>query len=101
LKTNKAALKGYLFRYIKSLSEALNNVESWEPPVAPSQPIPVNSILGESLTRSPAPSEMMRQSFESATFQLMKEHPKEVKTKFPELLQWRNAVDQRRINSQV
>ncbi|MDB5223378.1 MAG: hypothetical protein JWN83_2045 [Chitinophagaceae bacterium] len=81
---------------IKSIAEALNNEVPWEPPFPPSQPIPVNSILGESLTIPPAASETMRQSFENASLELMNQRPADVKRKYPELFQWKNAVDQRR-----
>jgi phospholipase C len=82
---------------IQSLLETITTEVLSPPPLPPSQPIPVNSILGESLTKEPAASETMRQSFENASLELMKQRPADVKRKFPELFQWKNAADQRRL----
>lgn len=86
---------------IKSISAALNNEVPWQPPLPPSQSIPVNSILGESLTTPPKGSESMRQSFEKASLDIMNERTAEVKKKYPELFQWKNTIDQRRSNQPV
>jgi len=81
---------------IKSISEALNDKPAAPPPSPPNQAIAVNSILGESVLKPPAPSETMRQSFEKASIDMMNQRPKDVKRKYPDLFQWKNAVDNRR-----
>ena len=81
---------------IKSISEALTNDKIIEPPVAPSVSIHVTSILGESIANPPEPSMSMRQAFESAALNLIRDHPEDVKKKYPELFRWKNAIEKRR-----
>lgn len=81
---------------IKNISSALNNEQGRVPPPPPHQAIEVFSILGESLSKAPATSESMRQAFEKSSRDIMEQRPLEVKKKYPDLFQWKNAVDNRR-----
>ncbi|MGI8580742.1 MAG: hypothetical protein ACR2KX_00975 [Chitinophagaceae bacterium] len=53
-------------------------------------------LPGTGLFKPPAPSETMRQAFEDTSREIMNQRPRDVKRKYPELFQWRNAVDSRR-----
>ena len=83
---------------IKSISETLNNEKVMIAPAPPNQAIPVHSILGESLLNAPTESETMRRSFESASLEIINARPGDVKRKYPELYQWKNAIIKRRTN---
>lgn len=79
---------------IASITEALTNEVSWVPPVPPSAPITVNTALGKTIET--APSDEMTKSFEYAANQLMEQKPAETGKKYPELFQWKNAVENAR-----
>ena len=81
---------------IKSISEALTNEIQWLPPQAPNNPIAVHSVLGELISKPPASSETMRRAFEEASEDLMQRRPADVERKYPQLFQWKNAMEQRR-----
>jgi len=83
---------------IKSISDALTNDISWEPPQAPTQAINAHSIIGETIAKTPGPNESMRQAFEAASQDIMQQRSVDVKRKYPQLLQWKNAVEKRRTN---
>jgi len=78
---------------LASISNALNNENTWLAPLPPSLSINVSSALGDTITSAPG---AMAQSFELAAQQLIAQNPDGVGTKYPELLQWKDAVDKAR-----
>jgi len=79
---------------IRSVSEVLENIKPFAPPNAPSVALDVKTALGESI--AVAPDSPMRQSFEEAGRQMLEQKPAEVRKKFPELFQWKDAADKAR-----
>ncbi|MVM35465.1 hypothetical protein GO755_35920 [Spirosoma sp. HMF4905] len=79
---------------IASLSAALSDTSSLQPTPPPAGPIFVQSALGDTIATPP--DSAMGQSFEQAARQMMTLKPKKVRDKYPELYQWKAAVDQAR-----
>ncbi len=77
---------------IKSISAALNNNTYWQPPPSPSQVIEVKSQLGLSVH---PPLDAMSQSFENAFDLMLAAHPKKTIAKYPEIVEWHNALSNR------
>jgi phospholipase C len=79
---------------ISSISETLTNETKWDPPLPPSQKIEVSSALGDRI--SVAPTKPIEQAFELAAMELIKQEKDSVSIKYPELFQWKDAVDKNR-----
>ncbi|WP_426672061.1 alkaline phosphatase family protein [Mucilaginibacter sp. McL0603] len=80
---------------IASISSALTDTPSSIPaPPAPSGAINVKSALGDNIPTPPVSP--MGQAFEQAAVDMMSQQPEGVKDKYPELYQWKAAVDQAR-----
>jgi phospholipase C len=79
---------------IRSVSEILTNEAPWEAPPAPAQPITVTSALGKTLTTEPDSN--MGKAFEQSARNMLAREPEQTKVKYPELLQWKAAVEQGR-----
>jgi phospholipase C len=79
---------------ISSISVALANEPVLSTPAPPSQGLSVSSVIGDSIAKPP--TQAMGQAFELSARQLLQAEPDAVSAKFPELLQWRDAVDQAR-----
>ncbi len=79
---------------IMSISAVLNNDTPWTPPLPPNVTLPANTVIGRSIA-SP-PTEMIAQSFELAAIRLMKDYPDKVQKKYPDLLQWKKAIENAR-----
>ena len=79
---------------IESLSATLTNSVPWNPPPSPIHSIPVQASLGDNI--AVAPAQAMGQSFELAAMQLLQNEPQKTGDKYPELLQWRDAVKEAR-----
>jgi len=79
---------------IASISETLTNETVWDPPLPPSQKIEVSSALGDRI--SVAPTQPIEQAFELAAMELIKREKDSVSIKYPELFQWKDAVDKNR-----
>jgi phospholipase C len=76
---------------IKSISVALNDAPRTEVPTVPSQPIRVETVLGAGVRLKPAND--LQASFELAAQQLMASNPQATARKYPELFQWKAALD--------
>lgn len=79
---------------IKSISAALSNDQPRDAPNVPAVPILVQTALGQTVIQPP--SSYMAQSFESAAMEIMKQRPADVSQKYPELFQWKAAVEKAR-----
>jgi phospholipase C len=79
---------------IKSISVALNEAPRMDVPQVPSQLIPVETVLGAGVRAKP--SNDLQASFELAAERLMASNPHATAKKYPELFQWKAAVDARR-----
>lgn len=79
---------------INSISSVLNDVPDFAAPSAPGDAIFVKSFLGDSIPV--APDGGMAQSFEGAAISMMNQMPDETAKKYPELFQWRNAIEKER-----
>ncbi len=79
---------------VKSISAALNNNIYWEPPLLPPHCIEVKSQLGLHIHTSD--SQPMSQAFEYALNQMLACHPKKTILKYPEIIEWQNAVNNRK-----
>ena len=79
---------------VESISAALNNNSYWEPPPSPAQSIEVKSALGLSIIVTDKSA--MAQSFEYAMKQMLASQPNPTKEKYPEIIEWQNAVNNRR-----
>jgi len=79
---------------ITSISSLLIDQPAAVAPAPPTAPIMVQTALGRSIETGPE-SEMAN-SFEYAANEMMKSKPVETGKKYPELFQWRNAVDNAR-----
>jgi phospholipase C len=79
---------------IESLSKALDNPDAWKPPLVPPGKINVHTALGETVAAYPA--QPIAQSFENAANQMMAAYPEETRKHYPELTQWKIAVNNRR-----
>jgi phospholipase C len=79
---------------ISSLSMALDDVARTDVPVVPADPIPVTAELGTAIRVRPENGNQA--SFELAATQLMDSNHDAVARKYPELFQWRAAVDAER-----
>jgi phospholipase C len=80
---------------IASITEALTNDTVWYPPTPPTDKIEVSSALGDRI--SVAPTEPIAQGFELAAMEMIKNNDKDsVNKKYPELFQWKDAVDKNR-----
>lgn len=75
---------------IKSISAALNNNTYWQPPPSPSQVIEVKSQLG--LFVHPSAQQAM---FQNAFNMMLAAHPKKTTAKYPEIVEWHNALNNR------
>ncbi len=80
---------------VESISTALNNNSYWEPPTSPAQSIAVKSALGLSINVTD--DRPMAQSFEYAMKQMLASKPALTNKKYPEIIEWQNAVNNRRI----
>ncbi|HWK05184.1 MAG TPA: alkaline phosphatase family protein [Puia sp.] len=77
---------------IGSISAALDmTLPTRAAPAPPQQPISVSSALGDTIA-TPADTDPMRQSFETAAMNMLAAQPAPVGDKYPELLQWRDVV---------
>ena len=72
---------------IQSISIALNNTDPYPAPHAPKDIISLQAFLGDELPDEPESA--MDQAFANAADEIIKEHPEEVRRKYPELYQWR------------
>lgn len=79
---------------IQSIAAALTNDTFWEAPPPPSIPIFVQTALGKTIET--APTTDLEQSFELAANTLIEEKPVETGEKYPELFQWKKAVENAR-----
>ena len=79
---------------INSISAALTNNNPAPPPLPPTQAINVVSALGRSIAT--APQGGMATSFELAANQMLDTRTDEMKEKYPELFQWRDATQNAR-----
>ncbi len=79
---------------IKSLSVALTQEEFWEPPAPPAVIIQAQTALGMSI--AVAPNDQLAQAFETAANNLLQQHPVNTADKYPELYQWKEAVNNAR-----
>jgi hypothetical protein len=68
-------------------------------PPPPAGPINVHSALGKTIVT--APHSDMGRSFEQAARAIMDQEPQATKAKYPELYQWKAAVDTARTAAQV
>jgi phospholipase C len=82
---------------IKSISVALSDAPSADIPAAPSQAIRVESALGGAVRVRPAND--LQASFELAAEKLMTAYPDASAKKYPDLFQWKAAVDAERRKS--
>jgi phospholipase C len=76
---------------IASISKALSNVLSPSAPPPPAGAINVHSALGQTIVT--APQSDMGRAFEQAARAIMDQEPEATKVKYPELYQWKAAVD--------
>jgi phospholipase C len=76
---------------IASLSVALEDVQRTDAPPPPSQAIPVTTVLGRSLAAPPGSG--MQAAFEDAAQALIQQEPALTAKKYPELFQWKAAVE--------
>jgi phospholipase C len=76
---------------IESLSALLRDDPRDDSPPPPTQPIPVNTVLGKTVTEPPVSD--MQSAFELAANELMAQEPARTADKYPELYQWKTAVD--------
>ena len=81
-------------RGIKSVSAALSDTPRADIPAAPNDPIPVQTILGTGVRVRP--SNDLQASFELAAEKLMASNPAATAKKYPELFQWKAALDAER-----
>jgi len=79
---------------IKSISVALGDAPRADIPAAPSQSIQVESALGDGVRVRP--SNDLQASFELAAEKLMAAHPDACAKKYPDLFQWKAAIDAER-----
>jgi phospholipase C len=84
---------------IASISKALSDVSTPSAPPPPAGPINVHSALGKTIVT--APHSDMGRSFEQAARAIMDQEPQATKAKYPELYQWKAAVDTARTAAQV
>jgi phospholipase C len=82
---------------IKSISVALGEAPRADIPAAPSQAIRVESELGDAVRVRPAND--LQASFELAAEKLMTAYPDASAKKYPDLFQWKAAVDAERRKS--
>jgi phospholipase C len=82
---------------IKSISVALGDAPRADIPAAPSQAIRVESALGDAVRVRPAND--LQASFELAAEKLMIAYPDASAKKYPDLFQWKAAVDAERRKS--
>ena len=75
---------------ITSISAALTPPVSRQPPLAPADPIEVKSALGDNIAVAPAST--MGKAFENAAQSMLTQEPANTAIKYPELVQWRDAV---------
>jgi phospholipase C len=78
-------------RGINSISVALGDTPRADVPVAPSQPIQVETALGAGVRVRPAND--LQASFELAAEKLMASYPDATAKKYPDLFHWKSAVD--------
>jgi len=76
---------------ISSLSVSLGDSLRSDVPIVPANPIAVGSTLGSAVLLRPATS--LQASFELAARQLMDSNPVAMGKKYPDLFNWRAAVD--------
>jgi phospholipase C len=81
-------------RGIKSISAALSDTPRADIPAVPNDPIPVQTILGTGVRVRP--SNDLQASFELAAEKLMASNPAASAKKYPELFQWKAALDAER-----
>ena len=76
---------------IKSIGDILTDVNdiNIKPPMAPTNPINVQTALGKSLAVTSQSD--MQKSFDLVASKLLNDHPAEVAQKYPELIQWQNS----------
>jgi phospholipase C len=75
---------------IASISQALNNDLTWNPPPPPSQALNVRTALGRTIATAPVND--LEASFEMAANELLQKERAAVVKKYPELLLWKDAV---------
>jgi hypothetical protein len=82
---------------IQSISVALGDAPRTDVPVVPAVPIKVQTVLGAGVRVKP--SNDLQASFELAAERLMASNPQAAAKKYPELFQWKAALDEERRSS--